>query len=191
MIKDRLVSDRNLLNKFVADFVKVLDRLKIDYILVSGFVAISHGRSRGTEDIDIIIKKLSKDKFSELNNSLISAGFECLQGKNSLDLYTDYLTDFASIRYVYEGSFVPEMELKFAKDPLDDYQLEKRVKLPLTKLPFWFSNIETNIAFKEELLKSPKDIEDSRHLRIIYSDKLDQKEIDIVKKLIKKYRLNK
>ena len=191
MVGDNIVSDRNLLNKFVTDFVRVLDEHKIEYIIVSGFVAISHGRSRGTEDIDVIIEKLSKDRFFELNNSLISAGFECLQGKNSLDLYEDYLSDFLSIRYVYKGSFVPEMELKFAKDALDEYQLEKKVKLPLTKLPFWFSNIETNIAFKEELLKSPKDIDDSRHLRIIYSNKLDQKEIDTVKKLIKKYRLNK
>ena len=191
MVGANIVSDRNLLNKFVTDFVRVLDEHKIEYIIVSGFVAISHGRSRGTEDIDVIIEKLSKDRFFELNNSLISAGFECLQGKNSLDLYEDYLSDFLSIRYVYKGSFVPEMELKFAKDALDEYQLEKKVKLPLTKLPFWFSNIETNIAFKEELLKSPKDIDDSRHLRIIYSNKLDQKEIDTVKKLIKKYRLNK
>ena len=32
-----------------------------------------------------------------------------------------------------------------------------------------------NIAFKEQLLKSDKDIEDAQHLRIIYSDALDEK----------------
>ncbi len=43
----------------------------------------------------------------------------------------------------------------------------------------FFSTIETNIAFKEELLKSLKDLEDARHLRIIYSEKLDKNKIVI------------
>ena len=33
-----------------------------------------------------------------------------------------------------------------------------------------------HIAFKEELLKSPKDLEDSRHLRIVYSEKINEEE---------------
>ena len=37
----------------------------------------------------------------------------------------------------------------------------------------WFSSIESNIAFKEEYLKSDKDLEDAEHLRIIYKDKID------------------
>lgn len=46
-----------------------------------------------------------------------------------------------------------------------------------------------NIAFKEELLKSDKDIEDAKHLRIIYGDKIDEKEIEKRKKEIRKLRL--
>ena len=42
---------------------------------------------------------------------------------------------------------------------------------------------------EEELLKSPKDLEDSRHLRIIYSEKLDEAKISEIKGLIRKYRL--
>lgn len=191
MVLDRHVSDKGILNNFVSDFVKVLDKCKIEYIIVSGFVAISHGRSRGTEDIDIIIEKLSLEKFDELNKGLIHSGFECLQGKNVSDLFDDYLKENLSIRYVRVGSFVPEMEVKFAKDALDEDQLKNKVKLPLTGLSFWFSSIETNIAFKEELLKSEKDFEDARHLRIIYSEKLDEAEVKRIKKLIHKYRLEK
>jgi len=191
MIADRQVADKSILNSFVKDFILVLDKQKIRYILVSGFVAISHGRSRGTEDIDLIIEKISEKRFDELNSALIKAGFECLQGKNALNLFNDYLTDNSSIRYVREGAFVPEMELKFAKDPLDENQLKNRVKLPLTGLPFWFSSIETNIAFKEELLKSEKDMEDARHLRLIYSEKLDENEINKLKRLIRTHRLGK
>ena len=39
-----------------------------------------------------------------------------------------------------------------------------------------------NIVFKEELLKSPKDIEDAKHLRIIYKDKISETLINDIKK---------
>lgn len=186
---ERRVSDKNLLNQFTADFVKVVDKNKVKYAIVSGFVAISHGRARGTEDIDIIIEKISLQKFEELHKDAAKAGFECLQGENPKMLFNDYLKGNLSLRYIKKGQFVPEIELKPAKDLLDEKQLRERTKLPLTGLPFFFSSIETNIAFKEELLKSPKDLEDSRHLRIIYSEKLDESKISEIKSLIRKYRL--
>jgi len=43
----------------------------------------------------------------------------------------------------------------------------------------FFSTIETNIAFKEELLKSPKDLEGARPLRIIFLKKPDKGKIVI------------
>ena len=47
-----------------------------------------------------------------------------------------------------------------------------------------------NIAFKEELLKSEKDIDDANHLRIIYSDVLDENEITKIKAKIRRLRLS-
>ena len=47
-----------------------------------------------------------------------------------------------------------------------------------------------NIAFKEELLKSEKDIDDAKHLRIIYSDVLDENEIKKIKAEIHRLRLS-
>lgn len=82
------------------------------------------------------------------------------------------------------------MEVKFSKDELDQYQLMTRTKLELTGLDVWFSNVNVNIAFKEGLLKSPKDIEDAQHIRIVYSEQVDEKEISHVKGLIQRYRNN-
>jgi len=183
------VGDKNLLNEFTGDFVKVIDKNRVKYIIVSGFVAISHGRARGTEDIDIIIERISLQKFEELHKSAVKTGFECLQGEKPEKLFEDYLKENLSLRYVKKGSFVPEIELKLARDLLDEKQLKERKKLPLTGLPFFFSTIETNLAFKEELLKSPKDLEDARHLRVIYSEKLDEDKISEIKRLIRKFRL--
>ena len=186
---ERRVKDKNILNDFVSRFVKILDKQGIKYVIVSGFVAIAHGRSRGTEDIDLIFERISNEAFEELHANLEKADFECLQGSNPKELFDDYLREKLSLRYVDKNTQVPEMEIKFAKDVLDDRQIEMRVKLPLTGLPFYFSSIETNIAFKEELLKSPKDMEDARHLRILYAEKLNESKINAIKKLIHVYRL--
>ena len=69
-----------------------------------------------------------------------------------------------------------------AKDELDESQLQNRVKLKLTGLNVWFGSIEYNIAFKEELLKSDKDMEDAKHLRIVYSKIINEDEINKIKK---------
>ena len=60
---EREISERSILDRFVRDFVKVVEE-HVEYIVVSGFVAISHGRSRGTEDVDIIVRKVSFGDFT-------------------------------------------------------------------------------------------------------------------------------
>ena len=55
----REVDDRTVLEKMAEEFARVLEK-HAKYIIVSGFVAIAHGRSRGTEDIDFIIEKLGR-----------------------------------------------------------------------------------------------------------------------------------
>lgn len=181
------LSGGGILDKFCTQFCAILEK-HVDYIVVSGFVAIASGRARGTEDIDVIIKMIGKEKFAALHDELTHAGFVAMQSDN-VDVLYDYLTENTSIRYTLKNQMIPQMELKFAKDALDDYQFQTRQKLPLTGLDIWFSSVNVNIAFKEELLKSDKDIEDSRHLRIVYSEIVDEKEIEKVKKMIRRHRL--
>lgn len=186
---ERSVNDKAILDKFVEDFVEIVEKY-VNYIIVSGFVAIVHGRSRGTEEINMIIEKISYDKFFLLHNELIEKGFECIQSSKVEDIY-EYLSNNDSIRYVRKGEYLPEMEVKFAKDELDVLQLSAKTKLPLSGLDVWFSNIETNIAFKEELLKSDKDLKDAEHLRIVYEKKLNETLINDIKKMIRRLRLNR
>jgi len=187
---ERKIEDKTILDKFLEDFVSVVEK-HCKYIVVSGFVAIAHGRSRGTEDIDMIIEKLNKKKFILLHKDLIKAGFECIQSENPEIIYEDYLTKTTSVRYTRSGEFLPEMELKFTKDELDDLQIKERIKLPFTGLDVWFSSIEMNIAFKEEYLKSDKDIEDAKHLRIVYGKEIDENKIKEIKDKINKLRMKK
>jgi len=124
---------------------------------------------------------LFQDAFIKMHNDLLLSGFECIQSEYPEVIYDDYLKNKTSVRYVRKGHFIPEIELKLAKDELDDYQIRTRKKLPLTGLDLYFSSIEMNIAFKEELLRSEKDMDDAKHLRIIYSDVLDENEITKIK----------
>lgn len=183
----REISDKTILDKFVEDFIKIVEK-HCEYIIVSGFVAISLGRARGTEDIDLIIEKISKEKFIELHKDLTSNNFECIQTENSEIIYSQYLKNKTSVRYVRKGEFLPEMELKMARDELDNYQIKTKIKIPESGLNIYFSSIEMNIAFKEEALKSDKDLEDAKHLRILFEDKLGQEEIMKIKKMIRTYR---
>jgi len=183
----RSVDDRNILDQFCIDFATIVEK-HTDYIVVSGFVAISSGRARGTEDIDMIVRPLEEDLFEGLHNDFLAHGFVCMQSGDIKEIYS-YLKEHLSVRYTRRNAPIPEMEFKFAKDELDEYQLKTRTKLPLTGLPLWFSNINVNVAFKEFYLKSDKDLEDARHLRIVYEELIDENEIQYVVELIKRCRL--
>jgi len=54
---ERGTGDRTILDQFVIDFASIVEKYA-KYIVVSGFVALAHGRSRATEDIDMIIERL-------------------------------------------------------------------------------------------------------------------------------------
>ena len=185
----RGISDRNVLDEFAEEVCEIVEK-HVKYIVVSGFVAISHGRTRATEDIDMIIERIDKKKFGELHDDLIENDFECLQSPKMEDIY-EYLEAGDSIRYVRKNTFLPpEMEIKFCKDKIDEMQLKTRRKFEFTGLDIWFSSIEMNVAFKEEYLGTDKDMEDAQHLRIIYRDSLDEKEIQKIKIMIKILRKN-
>ena len=183
----REISDRNMLDNFAVDFCKIMEK-HAKYIIVSGFVAISSGRARGTEDIDMIIKKLNFGAFKKLHEDLIKNNFVCMQSDDANEIYS-YLKENLSVRYTRKNMPLPEMEIKFAKDKLDEMQLKKRIKLEFTGLNIWFGSVNMNIAFKEEYLKSDKDMEDARHLRIVYSDIIEEKEIGKFKKMVRILRL--
>lgn len=137
----------------------------------------------------MIIERISKERFILLHQELTENGFYCVQSSNAEEIY-NYLNMGDNVRYTDNDEFFPpEMEIKFVKDEIDEIQLKTRKKFKFTGLNIWFSSIEFNIAFKEELLKSPKDLEDARHLRLIYKDKISEDEIVKIKEMIRKLRM--
>lgn len=179
------IKNRNILDQFVIDFTNILKKYS-KYAVVSGFLAISSGRVRATEDIDLIVEEMSKDTFFKFFNELYKKNFVCVQGDDPLQIWEIYLKKKEVIRFVRSGNFIPQIEFKFPRTKADNVALIKRQKIKLTGLPIYFGSVESTIAFKEHLLKSPKDLDDAKHLRKIYADVISENEIVRIKKLIEK-----
>ncbi|MFH0962146.1 MAG: hypothetical protein V1820_05700 [archaeon] len=173
--KGKLIFDKvlNSLDKFTIDFIEVLDKKQVRYVLVSGYVAILFGRSRSSEDVDIFIEKMGKNKFLSLWKAL-SKGFECVNTANPEDGYANYFSEGVSIRFARKGQFVPNMEVKQAEAAeLGAWALANRKTVLVNKKVLKISPIELQIPFKLKL-GSEKDIEDARHLNKIFGERLDK-----------------
>lgn len=95
---ERGIGDRNILDRFAEKFCEITERY-VKYIVVSGFVAIAHGRRRTTDDIDMIIERIPFEVFEKFHNELINNGFICMQSSKVRDIY-EYLDNKDSVRYV-------------------------------------------------------------------------------------------
>lgn len=174
---NKVLSD---LDSFLIGFLKILSRYT-NYVVVSGYVSILLGRARASEDIDVIIPKMDFSKFLLLLKELDKKGFYCLNAEYDKSIY-DYINRSHAVRFAKQNTAIPNIELKFAKSKIDDISLKKTITVDLGKDKIIISNLETQIAFKEEVLKSPKDMEDARHLRNIAEKHLN-------KELIHKYKV--
>ena len=187
----RLVKELNDLDKLVVDFVRILDRNKIKHVLVSGYVSILFGRSRSSEDIDIIVKKLPKRRFAVLWEDLLKY-FECLVPDNFESAYDKYLMKQTSIRFSRKDQPIPNIEFMFPKaEDLDNWVLKNGKQVRLNRQILKISPIELQIAYKL-FLGSGKDIEDARHLYQLFKENLNQKLLsEFLLKLDKKGLFNR
>ena len=107
---DVLIIQRDLtkLDLFVKSFLGVLKKYS-DYLVVSGFVSISTGRTRGTEDVDILIPIMEENEFRKLFSDLEKNGFWCYQGDTANEAY-NYLKSLNSIRFARKNEIFPNIE---------------------------------------------------------------------------------
>jgi len=189
---DKVLSN---LDKFVLDFVRILKE-HINYVIVSGYVSILLGRSRSTEDIDLLIPTIKKEEFEKIWKKIHENGFECMNTSNHVEAF-EMLKEHA-IRFFKKGIPTPNIEYKTIKTDLDKYSYENRIKVILNNKELFISPIELQIAYKlflasdkiDEELQPDKDIEDARHLYKMFKEKINKEEFLIfINKLNVKKRL--
>src|SRR3989344_8251949 len=173
--KDGIRFKRELseLDKFVFRFIDLLEESETDYVIVSGYVSILLGRTRTTEDVDILIDKIEVEKFKDFYNSVYNNKMWILN-EVKLDKAYSMLEDGLAIRVAEKNEVIPNIELKFTKEDLDYIAMKTRLKVLVNDKQAFISNIELQIAFKF-YLGTNKDIEDAIHLYELFKDKLDNK----------------
>ncbi len=178
-----LDKELNKIDKFTFDFISIIEKY-VDYVIISGYVSILLGRSRATEDVDIFIKKISKIRFIEMYKDLIENDFWCINSDNADTLF-DYLDEGVAIRFAKGRISLPNIEVKFPKDELDEDVFNDfiSVKLPVGEMKI--SSLERHIAFKRYFLGDDKDNEDALHVEELFKEDIDYGKIKKLKGLIK------
>jgi|SRR3989344_2997325 len=173
------------LDVFVKDFLDILKKY-LDYLVVSGFVSISTGRTRGTEDIDIITPLMEKNKFKEFFLDLQRNNFWCYQGDNYEDVY-EYIKELNNIRFARINEMFPNIEfIPFDKsNKIKDFEFSHPQKIKIKDFEFKIPPIEFEILYKEIILGSDKDIADALHLRTFFSDLIKEERFKEYKNIIK------
>ncbi|MFA4820529.1 MAG: hypothetical protein WC613_06255 [Candidatus Aenigmatarchaeota archaeon] len=168
---DRELSD---LDKFAIGFAKSISN-HTKYVIVSGYVSILLGRTRGSEDIDMLIPETNGKGWIKIYRALEKAGYQCINAA-AQDSFS-YLKDGIAVRFAPKGSPVPNMEILFAEEDVQKLALSTKMTAVVGKDRIFISNLELQIAYKEIILGSPKDMEDARHLRAILGKAINMKKL--------------
>lgn len=165
----------NELDKLTFKFCSILNKHKIEYVIVSGYVAILFGRNRMSEDIDIIIKKITEEQFHQVWNDLIEE-LLCINAEDCTEGYREYLSNSTSLRFSQKERPLPNVEIKFADDDLDEWTLKHKIKVIVNDNVIFISPIELQIAFKLHL-GSEKDKEDAYYLFELFKKRINKEQL--------------
>lgn len=170
---ERIVFNRELsnLDELVLQFAEIMHQQKINYVIISGYIAILFGRARNTIDVDLFIEKINNETMKRWWNELYSNDFECINAADPDDAL-EGLQEGIALRFCQKGKPEPNFEIKFANSEYNQYSLRKKVLVLLKGKPLYTSEIELQIAYKI-YLGSDKDYEDARHLFTLFKEKID------------------
>src|SRR3989344_5491965 len=104
--KDRIEFEKELnpLDRFVIDFCSILNKFKIKYVIMSGYVAILFGRNRSSEDVDMFIEEIDFKKFKAVWNELVK-NFSCVNTDDVEEAFYTYLKEVNQIRFSRKNQY--------------------------------------------------------------------------------------
>ncbi|RLJ01104.1 MAG: hypothetical protein DRP08_05990 [Candidatus Aenigmatarchaeota archaeon] len=165
-------------DELILSFSRILDECGVRYVVVAGYITILFGRNRRTDDVDVIVEDVCFERFRELCCRAIKAGFNSLQIDVSSEdgirrLFNDYFVTGYRLRFIRNGVFIPNVELKKAVTELEKYSLREAFIVQLPKYGvIRISPLEVQIAYKL-WLGSDKDIGDARFLYKLFEEVID------------------
>ena len=129
------------LDRLILEVGDILDDVGIGYSVVSGYVAVLFGRSRATEDIDVITERFDEETADGLTKRLRNAGY--WGSAMPLDDLHETLSDDLPVRIAEDGHRVPNVELKFVSDEYDRISLDNAISIRLGggNPPYWLAGV--------------------------------------------------
>ncbi|MCD6403249.1 MAG: hypothetical protein J7K98_02890 [Candidatus Aenigmarchaeota archaeon] len=173
----------NKLDKFVLEFCEIAKKVRVEYVIVSGYISILFGRARATEDVDILTQPLSYKKFVEFWKLLKKKKFYCINTDDVKEAYDEFFLKHLPLRFAKVGTFIPNIEMKKIKNKIDEMALDERIVVKIGPYRIFISPIELQIAYKL-FLGSIKDLEDAKFLFEMFKESIDQKKmVELIKAL--------
>ncbi|ELY91962.1 hypothetical protein [Natrinema altunense] len=180
---DTLTVSRELseLDKDVLEFTQILDACEVDYVIVSGYVAILTGRSRSTEDIDVILESLSETETEQLVTELKDHGYWGMA--MPLDEMYSMLSEGSRIRIAEDGEMYPNFETWFVSNDVEREALSNPLTVTFDEGQIEISPLELQIAYKLRLAQaadslSGKDFEDALHLYLTFEERFNTEQLE-------------
>jgi len=169
------------LDKDVLEFTRILDACKVDYVIVSGYVAILTGRSRSTEDIDVILESLSETETEQLVTELKNHGYWGMA--MPLDEMYSMLSEGSRIRIAEDGEMYPNFETWFVSNDVEREALSNPLTVMFDEGQIEISPLELQIAYKLRLAQaadslSGKDFEDALHLYLTFEERFNTEQLE-------------
>lgn len=180
---DTLTVSRALseLDKDVLGFTRILDACEVDYVIVSGYVAILTGRSRSTEGIDVILESLSETEAAELVTELKNQGYWGM-AMPLAEMYS-MLSEGSRIRIAADGEMYPNFETWFVSNTVEREALSNPLTVTFEEGQIEISPLELQIAYKLRLAQaadslSGKDFEDALHLYLTFEERFNTEQLE-------------
>ena len=158
------------LDRLILEVGDILDDVGIGYSVVSGYVAVLFGRSRATEDIDVITERFDEETADGLTKRLRNAGY--WGSAMPLDDLHETLSDDLPVRIAEDGHRVPNVELKFVSDEYDRISLDNAISIRLGEEILRVGSLEFQIAYKLDM-GARKDYEDALYLHEVVGPNLN------------------
>lgn len=159
----------NQLDELAIEFSRILDQFGIEHAFVAGYVAILAGRTRATQDIDVLIEEISQNTARSLIERLDEANF--WGPAMPLGELFDMLRAGDPIWIARAEQITPHLEVKFPSDKFDRASLSESFPAQIGGAQIPIGPLELQISYKL-YLGTQTDFEDAIHLYTLFAESL-------------------
>lgn len=160
---EKIVAERppSPLDELILDVAEILETNDVQYVVVSGYVAVLFGRSRSTEDIDVLTEQFDREIADSVTTDLQETGY--WGPAMPLDDLYETVSDGLPIRIAESGNRIPNVELKFVSDEYDRLSLSDTIEVDFDGRSLQIVTPELQVAYKLGM-SAERDFEDATHL---------------------------